>query len=336
MKRKNYLPKKYSVYQLSLIFFALVSSLTAQNNKYNPLILPDNFKIEWHDLAVKDSVRNRIIPVRIYLPVQKFPAAVILFSHGLGGSREGSVYLAEHWSARGYLCVFVQHPGSDEGVWKDKPVLQRMIAMKNAVSLKNFILRVKDISAVLDQLEKWNKNKSHPLHDRIDLSRIGMSGHSFGAVTTQAVSGQNFKNNISFTDARIKAAIMFSPSSPRQGLTPVESFGNVKIPWMLMTGTNDISVIGDQNLESRLAVFPSLPPVGKYEVVLYKAEHSAFADRALPFDKEERNPNHHKVILALSTAFWDAYLNNISEAKIWIDGDGPLQVLDKEDRWQKK
>ena len=50
----------------------------------------------------------------------------------------------------------------------------------------------------------------------------------------------------------------------------------MNIPWMLMTGTKDVAPIGDADMKSRLAVFPALPPGGKYELVLYGAEHSAF------------------------------------------------------------
>ena len=50
-----------------------------------------------------------------------------------------------------------------------------------------------------------------------------MSGHSFGAITTKAVSGQHFLAG-DFTDARIKAAIAFSPSTPRVG-SAHEAFG---------------------------------------------------------------------------------------------------------------
>ncbi|MFP4069680.1 MAG: hypothetical protein ACLFVC_05810 [Opitutales bacterium] len=64
---------------------------------------------------------DRSIPVRIFLPAGTDPAPVILFSHSLGGSRAGSNYLGEHWSSRGYVTVFLQHPGSDESVWRDKP-----------------------------------------------------------------------------------------------------------------------------------------------------------------------------------------------------------------------
>ena len=89
-------------------------------------------------------------------------------------------------------------------------------------------------------------------------------------------------------------------------------------------------------MASRLAVYPALPAGGKYELVLHNAEHSAFTDRALPGDTQQRNPNHHRAILALSTAFWDAYLRNDPAAKAWLDGDGPSSVLEKDDRWQKK
>jgi hypothetical protein len=115
-----------------------------------------------------------------------------------------------------------------------------------------------------------------------------------------------------------------------------ETFGSVKIPWLLMTGTNDTSPIGDQTVESRLAVFPALPAGDKYELVLNKAEHSVFTERALPGDKERRNPNHHRAILAISTAFWDAYLRDDKAAREWLEGDGPKKVLEKEDRWSKK
>jgi hypothetical protein len=161
--------------------------------------------------------------------------------------------------------------------------------------------------------------------------------HSFGAVTTEAVSGQAAPGGLlTFTDPRIKAAVIFSPSSPNVG-TAKDAFGQVKIPWMLMTGTKDlVPLISNTDMKSRLGVYPALPPGGKYEVVLDRGEHSAFTDRPLPSDTEQRNPNHHCVILALSTAFWDAYLRGDEAAKAWLDGDGPKTVLQKNDRWQRK
>ena len=127
-----------------------------------------------------------------------------------------------------------------------------------------------------------------------------------------------------------------SPSGPRRGGDPAQAFGGVNIPWMLLTGTKDTAPIGEADVASRLSVFPALPVGGKYELVLFNAEHSAFTDRALPGDSQPRNPNHHRSILAVTTAFWDAYLRDDQGARKWLDGDGPRKVLDKDDRWQRK
>ncbi len=313
-----------------------VGPARAQVAAYDPLAVTRPDDAETLDLVVRDAARDRAVPILVYLPAERTPAPVVLFSHGLGGSRHGSAYLGQHWAARGYLSVFVQHPGSDASVWEDEPARDRLEAMRAAASRENLQLRLGDIPAVLDQLERWGASGNHELSGRMSLDRIGMSGHSFGAVTTQALSGQRAGlRNLSSTDSRIVAAIAFSPSSPRLG-RPERAFGQVEIPWMLMTGTSDTAPIADIDAESRLAVFPALPSGGKYELVLDGAEHSAFTERSLPGDTAPRNPNHHRVILALSTAFWDTWLRDDAGAKAWLDGEGPRSVLEEGDRWRTK
>jgi predicted dienelactone hydrolase len=307
---------------------------TALAAGYDPLTVDPHFRPDRLELMVHDTTRGRDIPLRVYLPAQNAQAPVVLFSHGLGGSRAGSVFLGEHWASRGYVAIFLQHPGSDDSVWKGKPGFDRMAALKEAASLDNFLLRVQDVKVVLDDLEVWNRSQTNRLAGRLDLGRVGMSGHSFGAVTTEAVSGESLPlGGQKFTDPRIRAAVIFSPSAPAGG-SPAKAFGSVKIPWMLMTGTEDVAPIGHADMKSRLAVYPALQGAPKYELVLDKAEHSVFTDRALPGDSEQRNPNHHRVILALSTAFWDAYLRGDKNALTWLNGDGPRSVMEPADHWQ--
>ena len=301
---------------------------------YDPLAVDTNVPPQTLELTVHDATRDRDIPVKVYLPAVTSAAPVVLFSHGLGGTREGSMFLGVHWAERGYVAVFLQHPGSDDSVWKGKNMLDGMTSMDGAASLKNFELRVKDVPAVLDQLAVWNGDATSPLAGRMNLTKVGMSGHSFGAVTTEAVSGEAFLGGRqAFTDKRITAAIAFSPSSPKAA-RPAVAFGSVKIPWMLMTGTKDTSPIGNQDVASRLAVYDNLVAPEKYELVLNNAEHSVFTDRALPGDKEPRNPNHHRVILALSTAFWDAYLKDDPAAAAWLNSQTPRGVMEAEDGWK--
>lgn len=302
---------------------------------YDPLALPSQARFEVRDVTVQDQAHGRAIPLRLYLPAASVQAPVVLFSHGLGGSREGNAFLGRHWAGRGYAVVFLQHPGSDDSVWRDQPVARRMQAMRAAANRENFVLRVGDVHAVLDQLRRWDADATGPFAGRFDLQRVGMSGHSFGAVTTQAVSGQRFPGGAQLADARVRAALLLSPSPPRAGSADA-AFGGVRIPWMLITGTRDDAVITGLGAQARLQVFPALPPGSKYELVLERAEHSAFTDRALPGDREPRNPNHHRAVLALSTAFWDAYLRGDADARAWLDGAGPRQVLQPQDRWQRK
>jgi pimeloyl-ACP methyl ester carboxylesterase len=307
---------------------------------YDPLKLPEAALTAPLDFTVQDAKRDRALPIRVYLPATTQAAPVVLFSHGLGGSCQNNPYLGKHWSARGYAVVFVQHPGSDESVWKGQGPARIPMAMKQAASVQNFILRAADIPAVLDQLTRWNAEEANDLRGRLDLTRVGMSGHSFGAVTTQAVSGQSLPvGGARFTDPRIKAAVMMSPSVPAAG-SAERAFGTVTLPWLLMTGTKDVARIGGMTLggdvDSRLGVYPALPPGDNYELVLHDAEHGAFGERSLPGEGANRNPNHHRVILALSTAFFDAFLKGDAEAKAWLNDKGARSVLEKDDRWQRK
>ena len=62
------------------------------------------------DLALLDADRQRPVPVRLYLPQQAShdgPVPLVVFSHGLGGSRTGYSYLARHWADVGMASL---HP----------------------------------------------------------------------------------------------------------------------------------------------------------------------------------------------------------------------------------
>lgn len=317
-----------------LIALVIALPVAVQASGYDPAT--PLYSVSTANTVITDTKRQRDIPVRFYLPKITQPAPVVLFSHGLGGSKDNNAYLGNHWAARGYVAVFMQHAGSDAKVWQDATLFDRRKKLMRAADGENLMLRIGDVHAVIDQLETWNTSAGHDLAGRLDLEHIGMSGHSFGAVTTQAISGQQLAGK-SFTNPRIDAALMFSPSPPRHGKDSAEqSFGKVSIPWLLMTGTQDDSPLGiGISPQDRLKVFPALPAHDKYQIVFFGAEHSAFGDsnRLL---KNKRNPNHHRAILATSTAFWDAYLSGNQLAKDWLQNGGAASVLEAKDSWEQK
>ncbi len=311
------------------------SPLQVSIASYDPLSI-ESSNLQTLDTSMLDNSRDREIPLLIFLPESLAAAPVILFSHGLGGSRETAVYLGEHWSARGYLTVFMQHAGSDSGILDGVPAAQLLSALQAAASAENVIARIADVSAVIDQLEVWNSDGSHSLNQRMNLDRLGMSGHSFGARTTQTTSGEIVPwLSYSTRDPRIKAAMPLS-GSVTDIATAAELLADVDIPWLVMTGSNDVSVVNDTTVEDRLAVFPALPVGSKYELVLFEGEHHAFTDRPLSAIQNPRNPAHHPAIMALSTAFWDSTLRDDQSAMQWLEGDDVRSVLAAEDSWQFK
>lgn len=283
-----------------------------------------------------DAARSRTVPVKIYRVKSAEAKPVIVFSHGLGGSRENGVYLAEHWARNGYVAVFVQHPGSDESVWKEASRGERMAAMKQAASGKSLLDRLGDIPFVLDQLERWNAESGHALHGALDLEHIGMTGHSFGAVTTQAMMGQKFPLGKSFPDPRFDAFFPMSPSTGR-GVGATEAFAHISAPVLCMTGTEDTSVITpEMTAASRREVYAALPAGDKYQLVFEGGTHSAFSDGAL--FNEKQLDHHHGAIQVISTRFWDAYLKGDAAAKAWLQSEKPrtdAKLIEK-DVWEWK
>jgi predicted dienelactone hydrolase len=299
----------------------------------------DRVNIQQLRFEPRDETRSRNVPLKVYLTDDSdaSPQPIVLFSHGLGGSRENSVYLAEHWAKAGYVAVFIQHIGSDDSVWKDVPLRERFAAMKNAASLKSSRDRISDVSFVINQLEAWNTETDHPLCGKLDLEWIGMSGHSFGSRTTAAVMGQRFPFNREFTESRLDAFLLLSPAVGR-GHNAATAYGHIQVPVMCMTGSDDKSPLDPSvTPQSRREVYAAMPAGDKYELVFAGGTHMAFSDRPIRL-REQRDPRIHPAIQQISTAFWDAYLKRDRQAKAWLQSARPRQDagLSENDRWQWK
>ena len=277
-------------------------------------------RAEW-----RDAKRDRNVPVKIYFPqIGAGPFPVIIFSHGLGGTREGYEYLGRYWAAHGYVSVHLQHAGSDAAVWQDKPVAELKSSLRqSAAKLDNATNRPLDVSFAIDQLEKWNRDDS-PLKNKLDLARLGVAGHSFGAFTTLAVAGQVFvapgDREISYGDPRVRAAIAMSAPVPARKELFDRAFGKIKIPVLHMTGTEDYSPIGETRPAERRVPFDHIRGADQFLLTLTGGDHSVFAgvSRTQPAAKEKQ---FKELICESSTTFWDAYLKDNAKAKAWLTND---------------
>ena len=98
---------------------------------------------------------------------------MVLFSHGLGGSRESSSYPENRWASAGYVPILLQHPGSDRAIWEGTNPRERFAALQSATNLQATKHRFEGVPFVIDQLEPWNTEPSAPLAGRLNLEDGG-------------------------------------------------------------------------------------------------------------------------------------------------------------------
>lgn len=260
-----------------------------------------------------DAARQREIPYRIFAPENATGRCpVILFSHGLGGTREGYSHLGRFWASNGYVVVHLQHRGSDDAAWQGaEDKLQSMKAA--AANLQNAMDRPRDVSFAIDQLAALEAKG--PLKGRIDTNHIGVAGHSFGGFTVLAAAGQTFgPRGRSLGDARIACGLAMS--APVSATAKTEGYAAIRIPVFHMTGTADQSVIGDTPPERRRVPYDNTKAADRYLLTLDGGDHMVFAGRG-PFAD---NKKMQSLILTGSLAFWDAYLRGDERARKWLTG----------------
>lgn len=309
---------------LTLLLAALLTSLALAQA---PAV--QELSLEW-----RDASRDRTIPVKFYYPATSAkPLPVIVWSHGLGGSREGYEYLGRHWASKGYVSVHLQHAGSDREVLRSGRPMQAM--KKAAADPEAARNRPLDVKFAVDRLPEVTA-----LEGRLDLQRLGVGGHSFGAWTTMAVAGQKFPVRTDWADPRFRAALAMSAPVPRQRAEEElqEAYGSIRIPLFLMTGTRDETPFDPPGAGApqRRLPYDGMKGPDKLLLIFEGGDHMVFSGRvaAKGFEFLNRGPRddaaderRRKLILDASTAFWNAYLKDDAQARRWLLGGGFAGVL---------
>jgi predicted dienelactone hydrolase len=233
---------------------------------------------ETYDLDWTDAARARPVPVRLYWPEGEAPVGLVVFSHGIGGSRRGYSYLGEYFASQGVASLHLQHVGSDRSLWRGNPftIFERL---GEATSEREALARVKDLSFAPDRVLADRR-----FGPRIDRARIAAAGHSYGANTVMLASGARVLRDgraVELRDARIRGAVLLS-APPFYGEADQRAIlGALTLPTLHITATEDeIHVPGFYSPYSdRLAVFEATGSRQKALAVFEGGSHSMFTNR---------------------------------------------------------
>jgi predicted dienelactone hydrolase len=256
------------------------------------------------DMDWDDPRRQRQVPVRLYMPQARHSVPLVVFSHGIGGSRMGYTWLGQAFARHGIASLHLQHVGSDRQLWGGN-IFNIVGRLQSAAQETEAIARAQDVRFALDTL------LTGVLAPRIDANRIVAAGHSYGANTTLLVSGASVERDgrvIELRDDRVRAAIAISAPPFYGESEPRKILQTVTVPSLHVTCTDDIIRIPGyfSSAVDRVAVFDAIGSDRKWLAVYEGGSHSMFTDRS---SGGALSPKAKHATGALAVAFVSAVLD---------------------------
>lgn len=268
----------------ALTLSAWGSTALAQTSRTAPVDSAQNYQTR--DLDWFDASRQRAVPVRLYLPndsnsarpgIAEISWPLVVFSHGIGGSRHGYSWFGQHMARHGIASLHLQHVGSDLNLWRGN-VLGLVGRLQSAAQESEALARVQDLRFALDTLLAGELGPS------IDPQRIVAAGHSYGANTTLLASGARVPRAtglVAMADKRICGAVVIS-APPFYGESDLaQILEPIKVPSLHITATEDVIRIPGyfSGADDRLKVFEAIGSEHKWLAVYAGGSHSMFTDR---------------------------------------------------------
>lgn len=164
----------------------------------------------------------------------KFP--VVFFSHGKGGIRMQSTFYTVLLASHGFIVVSPDHQG--DTIYD----LLEAGDVDLTSTAEAYAERPLDIVFLMTEMDRLILDGTDALSPVLDMQRIGVTGHSFGALTSMIVGGQN---------VGVDAVVAQAPAGIGlvDGVTdvPLEEYG---IPVMIQSAGEDRILPPDLNAQS--------------------------------------------------------------------------------------
>ena len=280
--------------------------------------------------VLRDDKRcGRPVAYKLYYPQRQtrpgFKEPLIIWSHGLGGGCDGAGFLGRYFATHGLISLNIQHPGTDTSLWEGQQGHPWDIIRNAHIPRKATLQRFQDIPFVLDNIAMIAEQLDQHNID-LDTKRIGMSGHSMGALTTQILAGQTRgrgKWAYDYFEPRITCGILYSPvPSLHHAYSPEDKgaqYSRIRLPLLHMTGTSDDSPIADFGYDERIEIYRHANRARQDLAVLEDGDHMVFAGSRGKLGDNPLRDTHEQSIKVLARAYWLAMLYGDQGAQDWLD-----------------
>jgi dienelactone hydrolase len=229
------------------------------------------------------------------LAKQNGPFPVLLFGHGLGGSRTQATFLTEELASHGYVVVAVDHPFTAKRVAIPG---RGVVLVSKAFDYRVYTPALMSGEAMIEQwnkeLAKWTAddifvlNELHaatldpksPWYQGLNTDLVGAFGHSFGGAASLQLCS---------LDPRVKSAInmdgwSFAGITYRTSDRPMMFMyedGLEPTPEQLRSPDRAIRVEAELDTADTELIDTNLKQFGGYKLYIAGAQHMDFTDQSL-------------------------------------------------------
>ena len=227
------------------------------------------------ELLVGTTEKNkRAVNLAVSYPSGAAEYPLIVFSHGHALDNKSYDNLTDYWVERGYFVVSPLHldSGGDLGVVSGitEKYGRDWIAASRLLEMKAIIDQVADIVSSLDGF-----------HGKVLTDRVIAAGHSYGALSSQQLSGAKVELNgdsiypfpASLLDERVVAVVAISPPGLMKEHLTEATWQGYNTPQLVVTGPNDFFPFIWPNYEEHFVSYLTAKPGDNYLLVLDEMDH---------------------------------------------------------------
>ena len=264
-------------------------------------------------------------------PAAGGPWPLLVFSHCFNCVRFSAFSLAEHLASHGFLVAAPDHTGG---------TLFDALAGTSADLGEPFLkIRAADLGALLDAILSDAPALPAPLRGLADPERVGVFGHSFGAVTA---------GRLAQDDPRVRAALPIA-APVENPIFPDTHLVDIHVPLLtiLAEEDNSIGAIGNnlivanfkaQNPPARLIRVRDAGHWGFTDICGLTEAFSAGCGEGLRQTVKDQPFTYLDVALArgiaraYALAFFDLHLRDNPSARAYLDNPDPAEIVTVESR----